>query len=720
MSATPVIVAKNLFRDETVPRALTQHANGRPTKTDKVIECGEHSTVLMNDSRARNTLNAVPYRDKMILQKPERQREVDSIHSNSADLSSSSSLSSSSPSKSLANTSTTAVSEFHVYQPQYQKSVIGSVRIRGGTSPSTEEDAGNRRDTLSRRSTVTVHGKKDPRQVDPSDKVTTKYYWDRNGRRCIEDERDVPRGPDGGKRNLLRGPTLSVEPEIFSPPVNFTQTPQHSLSVNSQRSFNAMRESDNNPPSSWLHAIRSIRESVDGVGGIRGSYVAPVTDSTNLRDRSATAAYTATAEMSSSVSSLRGVFDVSGQTESSSSSRTSHGTISRSDASGYHTNSHSPLTHPSEYQHLRKSHHTQVTHASTASFRHSHTKGGDLHAHANDSLSKSVSVQNVIMNGLNWFGDVSTTPRTRSTTDRFSIVLPSNEILTLDANGRAMFCGVIKDKNGRSLPCRLISHISSHNKVTLGKLDEVMLQEYRSLWASGKDHEDEDDSDTDHDTESGSDYDDIYEKHDKLLNSTSSAVNGRVESVSVQQSESTGKELKSPYSEFDSFYNCDSGDEKEAVCVKAVPLRDLDPSPPKRQPTTASKQKKQQKVNKRATKSDTLLRNVESSRLFSDELLLRSYSVTPHALGAIAGSSLYGSISHDSRSSISSSAILGRSMSGDSRTGTQTLPPLPSALMALYSRGAEIFENIRRTAPRVIMYVPATVQPSSSDPVQGT
>lgn len=715
---------KNLFRDETVLGALTQHANGRPTKTDKVIESGEYSTVLMNDSRAHNTLNAVPCRDKIILQKPGRQRELDSVHSNSADLSSSSSLSSSSPSKSLANTSTTAVSEFHGYQPQHQKTVIDSVRIRGGTSPSSEEDAGNCRDTFGRR--TTVHGIKVLGEVESSVKVSPKYYWDRNGRRCKEDEGAVPQCPGGSKRNLLRGPTLSIEPEIFLQHVHLSHTPQHSLSVKSQQdvchqeNFNAMRESDTNPPSSWLHAIRSIRESVDGVGCIRGSYVAPVTDSTHRRDRSTTAAYTTRAEMGSSVSSLRGVFDVSGHTESSSSSRTSHGTISRSDASGYQTTSHSHSTYPSEYPHLRKSHHTQVTHASTASFRHSHTKRDDVHAHANDSLSKSVSIENVTINGLNWFGDVSSTPRTRSTTDRFSIVLPSNEILTLDGNGRAMFCGVIKDKNGRSLPCRLISHISSHNKVTLGKLDEAMLQEYRSMWAFGKNHEDEDDSDTDHDTDSESDYDDIYEKHDKLLNSASGAVDGRVESVSVQEINSTGKELKSPYSEFDSFYNCDSGDENEAVCVKVAPLKDLNPFPHKKQPTTSSKQKKEQKVSKRATKSEVLLRNVESSRLFSDELLLRSYSVTTHALGAIAGPSLCGSISQDSRSSVSSSAMLGRSMSGDSRTGSQTLPPLPSALMALYSRGAEIFENIRRTAPRVIMYVPATVQPSSSNPVRGT
>lgn len=715
---------------------LAPHSNGRCTKANTVTASVEYSTILLNDSRAYNTLNAAPCRDKVLLQKAGG-TQGHSIHSNSADMSSSSSLSSSSPSKSVANTSTTAVSEFHGYQPQHSQIKSDSVRIRGGTGPSTEEDAGNRRDALSRR--TPSHGRKDFKHVDSSQKDSTKYCWDRNGHRCREDDRDGLQGPESSKRDSLRGPTRSVEPEMSTHPVLTSHTPPYSSSSISlqsrpyQQNPNAMKESDNSAPSSWLHAIRSIRQSVDGIGAPEGSYSGPSVGSMCSRDRGATTPYTSTIstiDLGSSMGSLRGVFGVSGQTESGSSSRTSHGTISHSDTGGHLSKSlqaqNSHNTHTNDYQQLRRNHHTQAVHASTASFRHSQSRREDVHADTRDSLSRSVSIENVTMNGLNWFGDVSSALASHSTTDRFSVVLPSNEILTLDGKGRAMFCGVIKDKNGRSLPCRLFSDIRSPHKVTLGKLDEGMLQEYRSLWATGKqcegddDDDDEDGMDTDNDDDTGSESDsnNIYEKHDRLLKSTRSTTDTGVESISVQGSESTAKETKSPYSEFDSFYNCDSGDESDVVSRTEAPLKI--PAPPKKQPLITSKQKRLTRANMRATKSATLLRNVETSRLFSDELLLRSYSVTTHALGGLSASSLQHSISHDVRSSLSSPGSLSRSLSGDPRTGSQTLPSLPSALVALYGRGAETFENHRRTAPRVIMYVPATVQSSSSDPAQGT
>ena len=712
---------------------LASHSKGRCTEANTVTASVEYSTILLNDSRAYNSLKAAPCRDKVLVHKPGGP-EGNSIHSNSADMSSSSSLSSSSPSKSVANTSTTAVSEFHGYQPQNSQVKSDSVRIRGGTGPSTEEDAGSRRDTLSRR--TPSHGRKDFKHVDSSQKDSTKYYWDRNGHRCREDDREGLQGPESSKRDSLRGPTRSVEPEMSSHPVLTSHTPPYSSSSISQQSrphqqnCNAMRESDNSAPSSWLHAIRTIRQSVDGSGAPEGSYSEPSVGSMCSRDRSAAAPYTSTIDLGSSMGSLRGAFSVSGQTESGSSSRTSHGTISHRDTGGHARKSlqaeNLHNTQTKDYQQLRRNHHTQAVHASTASFRHSQSKREDVHTDTRDSLSRSVSIENVTMNGLNWFGDVSSALGSHVTTDRFSVLLPSNEILTLDGKCRAMFCGVIKDKNGRSLPCRLFSDIRSPNKVTLGKLDEGMLQEYRSLWATGKECEDDDDdddvdgmdTDNDDDTGSESDRNDIYEKHDRLLKSTSSTTDTGVESFSMQGSESTAKEIKSPYSEFDSFYNCDSGDESEVVSRTEAPLKT--PAPPQKQPLITSKQKRLTRADMRATKAAMLLRNIETSRLFSDELLLRSYSVTTHALGGLSASSFQHSISHDARSSLSSPGSLSRSPSGDSRTGSQTLPPLPSALVALYGRGAETFENHRRTAPRVIMYVPATVQSSFSDPAQGT
>ena len=712
---------------------LTTHSSGRYTKANTVTASVEYSTILLNDSRAYNSLNAAPCREKELVQKPGGP-EGHSIHSNSADMSSSSSLSSSSPSKSVANTSMTVVSEFHGYQPQHNQTTSDGVRIRGGTGPSTEDDAGNRRDTLNRR--TPSHGRRDFKHVDSSQKDSIKCYWDRNGHRCREDDRAGLQDPESSKRDSLRGPTRSVEPEMSSHPVLTSHTPPYSSSSISQQSRshqqmpNAMRESDNSAPSSWLHAIRSIRQSVDGNAAPEGSYSGPSVGSMCSRDRGAATPYTSTIDLGSSMGSLRGAFSLSGQTESGSSSRTSQGTISHSDRhpskSLQAQNLHN--VHANDYQLLRRNHYTQAIHASTASFRHSQSKRENVHKDTRDSLSRSVSIENVTMNGLNWFGDVSSALAMHSTTDRFSLVLPSNEILTLDGKGRAMFCGVIKDKNGRSLPCRLFSDIRSPNKVTLGKLDEGMIQEYRNLWASGKQCEDDDDdddedddgmdTDNDNDTGSESDDNDIYEKHDRLLTSTSSTADTGVESISVQGSESTGKETKSPYSEFDSFYNCDSGD--ESVVVSRTEAPSTTQASPKKQPLITSKQKGLTRANMRATKSATLQRNVETSRLFSDELLLRSYSVTTHALGGLSASSLHHSISHDASSSLSSSGPLSRSLSADPRTGSQTLPPLPSALVALYGRGAETFENHRRTTPRVIMYVPATVKSSFSDPAQGT
>jgi hypothetical protein len=80
------------------------------------------------------------------------------------------------------------------------------------------------------------------------------------------------------------------------------------------------------------------------------------------------------------------------------------------------------------------------------------------------------------------------------------------------------------------------------------------------------------------------------------------------------------------------------------------------------------------------------MRSITSLRLFSHDLLLRTYILDPN---------------NESKNKDEN-----RSHNSPSNT-RETLPPLPDVLHPLYARAAAIFESVRKRTPRIILYIPS-------------
>jgi hypothetical protein len=314
------------------------------------------------------------------------------------------------------------------------------------------------------------------------------------------------------------------------------------------------------------------------------------------------------------------------------------------------------------------------------------------------SVSRSISIENCAMNGSNWFGEASTSASTRPLLKQFCFVCPNTAVLVLNGEGMAMYCGIIKDKAGRSLPCRLYSSSRTPNVVTLGKLDEGMLNELQTIWTA-QNHGNFSDSDSESECEDDIESVDeaFMEKHESNLCAAISSMLHETNSVP----ESAVMKEASQYSEFDSFYNYDSDEDRKKEEAKAEVAK----RPPPPTPAVAKRMERDSRSQKKETSSAAMLKAVRCLRLFSDELLLRSYSV-----GATAATSF-------PLSTLNSSADFSMRTSTERRLSA--LPPLPAALVALYGRAAEVFESVRRRVPRIIMYIPAAAVAPTVDPVTG-
>lgn len=319
------------------------------------------------------------------------------------------------------------------------------------------------------------------------------------------------------------------------------------------------------------------------------------------------------------------------------------------------------------------------------------------------SVSRSISIENCAMNGSNWFGEASSSASSRPVLKQFCFVSPNTAVLVLNEEGMAMYCGIIKDKAGRSLPCRLYSSSRTPNVVTLGKLDEGMLKELQTIWtAQNHGNFSDSDSDSDNDNENENDtesVDDAFlEKHENILCASISSISRVTKTVQ----DSAVKKEASQYSEFDSFYNYDSDEEGKKQQTK----REVVKEEPELYQAAVKRNEKVLKSQKKETSSAAMLKAVRGLRLFSDELLLRSYSVSVSATAAsFPPSTLKCSVDYSVRTST------------DRRKSE--LPPLPTALLSLYGRAAEVFESVRRRVPRIIMYIPAAEVLHPFDPVTG-
>lgn len=675
------------------------------------------STVDLNESRAPRGSTALSSNSKW---RPRSSSSSDRGDLNtlcsdsSSSTSASSALSCSSPAKSIATSGTTVVSEYRASSTGPSKVAQGRNRL--GTSPGVEKEFVGR--NLSAGSLAA-------RCHDHSGKLTGNYVWDRNGHRRREDAKDLVIKSSGSKREALRGPTLSAEPEMslqpptvlpLAPPTAPSSSSGHSpasaarlgmskssstlesSSISSgfdrHQQHNASRCSGDTgiAPTSWLRAIRSIRQSVGDSTGVTSSEAGASSSHSHRSPLS----YAMRIDVGGSTGSLRGVLSVAGQIGGS------HG---RSSGKGLSDGSHH---RPHQFQNrpdLPQQH--GWTEQCTDSYGRSAARNtlSLLPQQADttqpygprDSLSKSISIENCTMNGPNWFGESSSSASARPPLKQFCFVCPHTAVLVLNEEGMAMYCGIIKDKAGRSLPCRLYSSSRTPNVVTLGKLDEGMLEELKTIWtAQNHGHFSDSDSDSDGESDIESVDEDFFESHRRVLNDSTSSISSEAKTVQA----SVAKKEASQYSEFESFYNYESDEDEKMEDTSAEDAKKVSEVS---QPAV----KRRGKSQKKETSSAAMLHAVRGLRLFSDELLLRSYSVS------VATSSFSSSSStRDDCSMDSTRTSMDRRLS--------LLPPLPAALTALYSKAAEVFEGVRRRVPRIIMYVPAADVAPSVDPATGT
>jgi hypothetical protein len=580
-------------------------------------------------------------------------------------------------------------------------------RSRAGTSPGVEKEFSGRIQSAAGHAT---------RSDDRSSKYTGRYVYGRDGHRRREDEKDSVIINGALRREALRGPTLSAEPEmspqsppifhpplpsapssssVFSPTVPALSPLKSSLSLESssitpgsshqQHRVSRCNGDTESAPTSWLQAVRSIRQSVDSSG-------VPSSEGNRVSSHSSPL-HAMRIDVGGSMGSLRGVLNVAGQIGGSYGQPTANGF---SDGINRRSYQYQDRQAPQQQQERWRERGSDTYRGEVKTAPLPLPPSSQLKS-MRDSVSRSISIENCAMNGSNWFGEASTSASTRPLLKQFCFVCPNTAVLVLNEEGMAMYCGIIKDKSGRSLPCRLYSSSRTPNVVTLGKLDEGMLSELQTIWTA-QNHGNFSDSDSDSENDIESVDEAFMEKHESILCASASSISRETNAVP----ESTVKKEFSQYSEFDSFYNYDSDDDRKKEEAK-VEVAKKAPTP---SPAVAKRMERVSTWQKKETSSAAMLKAVRGLRLFSDELLLRSYSV-----GATAATSF-------------PLSTLNYSVDCSARTSTErrlsALPPLPAALIALYGRAAEVFESVRRRVPRIIMYIPAVAVVPSVDPVTGT
>ena len=648
-------------------------------------EClsNDNSTVHLNDSRSHgistNSMSRVP---RIPLASPRGNvlvSQIDPTPCSSSSRDSSPASSFSSPSKSIGTSSSTLVSEYHASLVGFHSKieVAGTCRSRNrdGTNPGddrhTEESSGVSMSTINQPSNTMGAAVKCA--------VESRYGS------CLESGHTAPSGSNTCHREVLRRPIMSAEPEMSPSPSSSaafrsrgspTTLPLHSAPTNLSRSFLPMRTSSTHvhdltrtvpmrtsssgsesTHSSWLLAIRSVRESM--------SELLPYDTGGAVGKPECTALSCDAADRMGDHREERGFTRID---ISMNKNREGHDRFLYPPHAASNTSSVCPARHNGSEK--------------STPFRVK-TMTSNLHGDGN-SLSTSVStIDNSSFIGANWFGELGSSSSSSrcAPLDPFLFLSPQKEVLVLNENGTAIYCGIIKDKSGRMIPCRLFSSSLTPNIVTLGKLDEAMLRELRGLQTHPMSETDsESDSDTDIDD------DEFIRKHNSALSDID--YSGQ-KSVALVHNNTPRVEASSQYSEFDSFYNCDSDEEvvkkDSTVTPRATP--DL---------------KKKAPMREKEHRSDTRLSAASGLRLLSEELLLRSYHLDATPL---------------IRSSLQASSTSRIRSSCDSRLSN--IQPLPTVLIALYNRAAEVFENIRRRVPKIIMYVPAAVQPPLTDPVRG-
>ena len=714
----PISINRQLFRNDSVsPNSKNGIDENSVNLTDRKTS-SDTSTVDLNESKAHQGSRAVATKSKWASTSSRHFDNGDHNTSCSASSSStsdsSSVLSCSSPSKSIVTGGSTVVSKYCASSASNQRERGG--RSRTGTSPGVEKEFSGRIQSAAGLAT---------RIDDCTGKYTGRYVYGRDGHRRREDEKDRETANGRSKRETLRGPTLSAEPEMASlpPPILHPQlstsplsssgcSPSSAASPSTFRSsfspesssrttgfcqqqqhhFGRCNGDTSIAPTSWLQAIRSIRQSVDDSNGV------PSSEASVANSHSSPLGYAMRMDVGGSMGSLRGVLNVAGQIGGSYGQPTTNGFNDGINRRSYQHQERQALPQQQQKRWSERgndSYRGEVKRAPLPTPPSSLLNGMRNSA----SVSKSISIENSTMNGSNWFGESSSSASTRPLLKQFCFVCPNSAVLVLNDNGMAMYCGIIKDKSGRSLPCRLYSSSRTPNVVTLGKLDEGMLKELQTIWTA-QNHGNFSDSDSDSESENDTDSVDeaFIEKHESNLCASTSSV--MLETISV--TESALKKEASQYSEFDSFYNYDSDDDKKKEEAKAEITKKV-----LIQSQAAAKRKERvSKTQKKETSSAALLHAVRGLRLFSDELLLRSYSVNATAATSFPISTLNCSVDCSVRTS--------------TERRLSALPPLPAALFALYGRAAEVFTSVRRRVPRIIMYIPAAEVKPSTDPVAGT
>lgn len=658
---------------------VTQGTNRDMRESSECLS-NDNSTVHLNDSRSHgistNSMSRVPRtspRGNVLVSKT----DPTSCSSSSRDSSPASSFSS--PSKSIGTSSSTLVSEYHASLVGFYSKIeaAGTCRSRNrdGTNPGddrhTEESSGMSMSTINKPSNTMG--------------AAVKCAVGSRDGFCFETDHTASSGSNTCHREVLRRPIMSAEPEM-SPSLSSSAAfrsrgspptlPLHSTPTNLSRSFLPMRTSSTHvhdltrtapmrtsssgsesTHSSWLLAIRSVRESMSellpydtgGAVGKPGCTALSYDNTDRMGDHREERGFTR--------------IDIS-----MNKNREGHDRFLYPPHAASNTSSVCPARHNGSEK--------------STPFR-VETITSNLHGDRNSlSTSVSTSIDNSSFNGANWFGELGSSSSSRcAPLDPFLFLSPQKEVLLLNENGTAIYCGTIKDKSGRMIPCRLFSSSLTPNIVTLGKLDEAMLRELRGLQTHPMSETDsESDSDTDIDD------DEFIRKHNSALSDID--YSGQ-KSVALADNNTPRVEATSQYSEFDSFYNCDSDEEmaKKDIMVTPRATPDL---------------KKKAPMRKKEHRSDTRLSAANGLRLLSEELLLRSYHLDATPL---------------IRSSPQASSTSRIRSSCDSRLSN--IQPLPTVLIALYNRAAEVFENIRRRVPKIIMYVPAAVQPPLTDPVRG-
>ena len=249
-------------------------------------------------------------------------------------------------------------------------------------------------------------------------------------------------------------------------PAHYTQRNNHP-SILQQTPPHTIPNTGNSPTSSsWLDAIRSIRQSISDSGpkgrnqfdmDCTSDFISPIAD------------YISRSSVGNSMGSLRGILRIGGTErllgnrqlgngyylEKESDRRRGRGR-GRDGEEMFSGDSNIYCDLPSDKnknnrQHSNNSDSNNLYHKNNYNY-HENTK--DRHSNYCGSIIKNkydcnlpsnslLNKKNTLFQNLSWFDENSLNTKM----DQFSFISPQNEILVMNENGLAMFCGIVKNKN---------------------------------------------------------------------------------------------------------------------------------------------------------------------------------------------------------------------------------------------------------------------------------